>query len=126
MADLQEARQELKVALLHSALLVQLAQEGVPPDVLELLVQGNPDLGVTPWPLSRALKRALADLKYEDLLATVPRAAFSIQETADQLGLSVATVYRAIERGDLEAVKLGGRRLIPARCIEKLLAAKAG
>ena len=53
------------------------------------------------------------------------RAAFSGQEVAEQLGVCQASVYRALKRGELEAVTLGGRRLIPARCIEKLLAAKA-
>ena len=59
-------------------------------------------------------------------IATVARAAFSVQETAALLGICPASVYRALKRGDLEAVMLGGRRLIPARCIEKVLSAKAG
>jgi len=54
-----------------------------------------------------------------------PRMAFSVQETAEQLGVCQASIYRALARGDLEAVTLGGRRLIPARSIEKLLTAKA-
>lgn len=49
------------------------------------------------------------------------RTAFSVQETAEQLGVCPASVYRALKRGELEAVTLGGRRLIPARSIEKLL-----
>ena len=53
------------------------------------------------------------------------RTAFSVQETADQLGVCPASVYRALKRGELEAVTLGGRRLIPARSINKLLTAKA-
>jgi len=57
--------------------------------------------------------------------ATVTRAAFSVQETAALLGICPSSVYRALKRGDLEGVTLGGRRLIPARCIDKLLSAKA-
>ena len=53
------------------------------------------------------------------------RSAFSVQEVAEQLGVCQASVYRALKRGELEAVMLGGRRLIPARSIEKLLSAKA-
>lgn len=52
----------------------------------------------------------------------VPRTAFSVQETAAQLGVCPASVYRALKRGDLVAVMLGGRRLIPASSIDKLLA----
>lgn len=51
------------------------------------------------------------------------RVAFSVQETAELLGVCPASVYRALKRGDLEAVMLGGRRLIPRRSIEKLLSA---
>jgi excisionase family DNA binding protein len=53
------------------------------------------------------------------------RAAYSVQEVAEQLGICQASVYRALKRGELEAVMLGGRRLIPARSIEKLLTANA-
>jgi excisionase family DNA binding protein len=54
------------------------------------------------------------------------RVAFSVQETADQLGVCPASVYRALKRGELEAVTLGGRRLVPRRSIEKLLSTHAG
>jgi excisionase family DNA binding protein len=56
---------------------------------------------------------------------TVTRAAYSVRETASLLGICPASVYRALRRGDLEGVMLGGRRLIPARCIDKLLSGKA-
>ncbi|CAN5312049.1 hypothetical protein BH10PSE6_BH10PSE6_40670 [soil metagenome] len=54
------------------------------------------------------------------------RAAYSVPETAELLGLSEASIFRALRRGDIESVMLGGRRLIPARSIETLLAPKAG
>lgn len=50
------------------------------------------------------------------------RAAYSITETAQMLGLCEASIYRALKRGEIASVTLGGRRLIPARSIEKLLA----
>jgi len=53
------------------------------------------------------------------------RSAFSVQETAEQLGVCQASIYRALARGELEAVTLGGRRLIPASSIERLLTPKA-
>ncbi|MCX7361228.1 MAG: helix-turn-helix domain-containing protein [Alphaproteobacteria bacterium] len=55
--------------------------------------------------------------------ASSNRIAFSVQETAEQLGVCPASVYRALKRGELEAVMLGGRRLIPRRSIDKLLTA---
>lgn len=54
--------------------------------------------------------------------ASSTRVAYSVQETAERLGVCPASVYRALKRGQLEAVMLGGRRLIPRRSIEKLLA----
>jgi len=53
------------------------------------------------------------------------RAAYSVPETAELLGLSEASIFRALRRGDIASVMLGGRRLIPARSIETLLARKA-
>ncbi len=52
------------------------------------------------------------------------RAAYSVQEVADALGVCPASVYRALRRGELEAFMLGGRRLIPARSVERLLSQK--
>jgi excisionase family DNA binding protein len=57
--------------------------------------------------------------------ATPQRAAYSVDETAELLGCCSASIYRALRRGDLESVMLGGRRLIPARSLERLLTAKA-
>ena len=50
-----------------------------------------------------------------------PRAAYSVTETAELLGLCEASVYRALRRGDLVSVLIGGRRIIPASSIGKLL-----
>jgi excisionase family DNA binding protein len=49
------------------------------------------------------------------------RAAYSVAETAELLGLCEASIYRALKRGDLTSVLIGGRRLIPALSINKLL-----
>jgi excisionase family DNA binding protein len=53
------------------------------------------------------------------------RAAFSPAETSELLGLSEATVYRILKRGDLPSVLIGGSRRIPAAAIHKLLTAHA-
>jgi excisionase family DNA binding protein len=66
-----------------------------------------------------------ADSDGADASIASSRTAFSVQETADQLGVCPASVYRALKRGQLEAVTLGGRRLIPARSIQKLLSPNA-
>jgi excisionase family DNA binding protein len=66
-----------------------------------------------------------SDWEHRSNRAAPARAAYSVQEVAEQLGVCQASVYRALKRGELEAVLLGGRRLIPARSIEKLLTAKA-
>jgi excisionase family DNA binding protein len=57
--------------------------------------------------------------------ASQQRAAYSVDETAELLGCCSASIYRALRRGELESVMLGGRRLIPAHTITKLLNAKA-
>ncbi len=52
------------------------------------------------------------------------RLAYSVDETAVRLGVSLASVHRALRRGELGAVRLGVRWLIPAGNIAKLLAGK--
>ena len=52
------------------------------------------------------------------------RAALSVAETAEALGICEASVYRAIKRGDLVSVLIGGRRVIPMTSINKLLGAE--
>jgi excisionase family DNA binding protein len=46
---------------------------------------------------------------------------FGPQEVADQLGTSRGFVYSLMEAGDLRSLKLGGRRIIPASEIERLV-----
>ena len=61
------------------------------------------------------------------------RLAYTVEEVADLLGVHVATVRKAIERGDLAAVRIGGtkvpgkpgrppgRLLVPADALRALL-----
>ena len=53
------------------------------------------------------------------------RAAYSVPEVAEKLGLSQASILRAIRRGQLDGILIGGRRVITARSLEKLLSADA-
>lgn len=55
-----------------------------------------------------------------DTHAEVPRLAYSIPEAEFASGLSRATLYRLMERGELTTVKRLGRRLVPARELERL------
>jgi excisionase family DNA binding protein len=52
---------------------------------------------------------------------TVPRAAYSLDEAAQSLGLSRRTLYQLMDAGRLSTVKLGKRRLVPAQELERLL-----
>lgn len=52
---------------------------------------------------------------------SVPRVAFSPQETADMLGLSLTTVRRLIRKGRLRTVRGIRHRVIPRSEIDRLL-----
>ncbi len=46
---------------------------------------------------------------------------YSVQKAAEESGLSQRTLQYAMERGDLKSVRVGRRRLIPARSLEQFL-----
>jgi excisionase family DNA binding protein len=45
---------------------------------------------------------------------------YSVAEVATLLGVSEPTVYRAIRAGELAAVRLRGRYVVPARAIDAM------
>ncbi|MFC2094948.1 helix-turn-helix domain-containing protein [Candidatus Bipolaricaulota bacterium] len=47
--------------------------------------------------------------------------ACSVREAAGLLGISSCTAYRAVKAGDLPAVRLRGRVLIPLSAIDRIL-----
>jgi excisionase family DNA binding protein len=49
------------------------------------------------------------------------RLALTVDEAAAALGLSRPTIWRMIQRGELQSVKVGGRRLIPVATLRVLL-----
>lgn len=49
--------------------------------------------------------------------------AYSMKETAARSQLSRATLYNLINRGELETVKVAGRRLVPEASLRKLVGA---
>lgn len=46
---------------------------------------------------------------------------YDVREVADMFKMSRMTVYRAISSGELAAVRIRGRWLVPARAIESLI-----
>lgn len=56
-------------------------------------------------------------------MSAVPESAtVSIAEAAAVLGVSYNTIARAIDNGDIVAIRLGRRRQIPRHVIDRLLA----
>jgi len=56
----------------------------------------------------------------------LPRLAYTVEEVAEMLGVSLSTVYRAVELGTLPHKKMNtgrgkGRILIPSEALEKWL-----
>ena len=49
------------------------------------------------------------------------RLALSFQELADRVGVSPRTIANFVQRGDLEAVKLGRRTVVKASEVERWL-----
>jgi len=52
---------------------------------------------------------------------TVERLSFGVAEAARALGVSAKTVSRLVAAGTLRSVRIGGRRLIPADELRRLL-----
>jgi excisionase family DNA binding protein len=46
---------------------------------------------------------------------------YTLTRAAQECGLSLRTLQYAIERGELESLLIGRRRLIPARSLEEFL-----
>lgn len=47
---------------------------------------------------------------------------YSVPEAAARLGISKFTLYRAVNRGDIVAIKIGRCTQIPAHVVDELLA----
>ena len=51
----------------------------------------------------------------------IDRKVYTVKEVAAQLGISPESVYRAVLRGTIPSVWIGGRVLIPIEAFERLL-----
>jgi excisionase family DNA binding protein len=52
---------------------------------------------------------------------TIPRIAYTLNETALALGCSTDTITRMIRRDEIRAVQVGKRRLIPVAELERIV-----
>ena len=59
----------------------------------------------------------------KDSGASVDALAYSVNDTARQIGLSRSTIYELFEAGKLAYVKIGKRRLVESEEIRRFLAA---
>ncbi|HEU5430482.1 MAG TPA: helix-turn-helix domain-containing protein [Thermomicrobiales bacterium] len=55
-----------------------------------------------------------------------PKLAYSIKEAAQALGIHTDLAYRMAQSGELPAVKLGARWLVPIAALEQWLVERAG
>ena len=55
---------------------------------------------------------------------STPRAAYSVKEAAQALGMSHQTIYTLIHSNDFPAVKIGGRTLVPVAALNEWLEQK--
>ena len=53
------------------------------------------------------------------------RVAHSVTEVATMFGLSEASIWRGIKRGQFECIRVGGRTLITDRSVQKTLTPQA-
>jgi excisionase family DNA binding protein len=53
------------------------------------------------------------------------RMTYTIPEVAEILGVSRATAYECVRRGEIPALTLGRRRVVPRAAVESLLASAA-
>jgi excisionase family DNA binding protein len=54
-------------------------------------------------------------------MTDAPRLAYRIDEAAEAMRVTPATLYRWIATGKLKTVKIGGRRLVSAKVLNALL-----
>jgi excisionase family DNA binding protein len=54
----------------------------------------------------------------------IKRRTMTVEEAAQALGISRNGAYAAVRRGEIPAIKIGDRRLVPIVAIERLLEGK--
>lgn len=56
---------------------------------------------------------------------TIPKIGYTINQSAEMLGVGRTTLYKEIKNGHLKIIKLGRRTIVPADSIKKLLETSA-
>lgn len=59
-------------------------------------------------------------------ISPVARAALSVEEAADALGLGRTYIFQLIKEGALESIRAGRRRLVPVKAVDAFLARMKG
>jgi excisionase family DNA binding protein len=59
-------------------------------------------------------------------MQTVERAALSVKEAAERLGISRSMAFKLIKRGELRSVKAGTRTLVPVAATDEFLETSPG
>lgn len=59
--------------------------------------------------------------RHVNLVPPEQRDAVDVNTTADLLGVSRRLIYDLLATGELESIKIGGRRLVPRRARERLI-----
>jgi excisionase family DNA binding protein len=75
-------------------------------------------------PLADADDTTIAPRAKPDYGATTPppvKRVYSVKEVADTLQLHRSTAYDLIRRGEIRVVQIGGRKLVPAAELDRLL-----
>jgi len=54
-----------------------------------------------------------------------PSLTFTVEEAAEMLGISRTFAYEAVRRGELPAIRIGRRLLVPRAALARLLASDA-
>ncbi len=71
------------------------------------------------WPPSRGLQNS--SIRVKKPTTALPRLAYSTQEAANMLGVSVVSLYRLIERGRLTPCRGLRQFVIPAKELDRFL-----
>jgi excisionase family DNA binding protein len=58
---------------------------------------------------------------YATVSSDTPKATLSVYEAADLAGVCRNGMYRAVRRGEIPSLRVGGRILIPRAALEKML-----
>ena len=69
------------------------------------------------------MKPEIKDKKTQTTPSSVERLTYTIDEAAEMLGISRALAYR---KGVLPTVQIAGRRLVPRKALDRMLAETSG